>query len=823
MGYFSPLTRTVQAASSLARGALADVGVNVPAGGWIMEGWIRERLGLPRNLTWDPYRTDRMIANMAAEGKFTQREWEDLMVLGEAHPRYEEAKQRAGMESGVSRLTSGLVGLRTMIYPRGEQLQRQWKQDLYQLYEDQVRAHGGEPGQMTPYEQLLWLRHRGLTEEGTAVQQFYETHEAYGARQMLFKTEEERRENVETGRWWDANRALARQFRERIAKYGIGAPIPEEEYEWRDQRQALIDARFPNAVKETRPQVMEAPAKAEERVFSDRMERLLKEFPDFGDFEDSDEWNERTDEVELLVAEIARTEWPQRFYDKYKWWATPEGIEAYRARRSNNPQVAANYVYRKLYRDPYWREARVAAVSPDNRPVDWENVNPTYSQWGQLLDKYATEYNLDARILAAIMRVESQGKATAYNWESKATGLMQVMPASVIPGRPTIRDLQDPETNIKWGAMILSENMKATDYNMKDAVYRYSGGSAWQTRERFEEVYWTKLKRAYKALWGENLGAVTQDRKEQVWSQIQKPTIEELIQAILADPIYADKGWTQESLHEALDGTEVVTALTSWELRQPEAAEEQDLANRANTLLYEMSPPGIYAKQLSALPEVAAWRDSGTNALDAIAAISEYMQENPPPGTPEEWAEARRLNDAVLRRQVDQFFGEGIYDEQNAYFAAKDSGQKPQPSDRLAAYWDFLHAFEAENPVWARYYRDREAPPSGQSSTQWQRRGWSRGGGGGRGSDRGRPSWMDIANALGPTGAQELTAFFGTNAQPSGVTLTLLLQLMEQYGFEDWQQWLDFLKTLYQGAFGGALGEIPRAPYGAVRTVRRRY
>jgi hypothetical protein len=76
---------------------------------------------------------------------------------------------------------------------------------------------------------------------------------------------------------------------------------------------------------------------------------------------------------------------------------------------------------------------------------------------------------------------------------------------------------------------------------------------------------------------------------------------------------------------------------------------------------------------------------------------------------------------------------------------------------------------------------------------------------------------------LGATGAQELTAFFRTNAQPSGATLEMLLRLMEEFGFDVWDEWLEYLRSLWRDAFGGPLGEFRGAPFSAVRTVRRRY
>jgi len=97
-----------------------------------------------------------------------------------------------------------------------------------------------------------------------------------------------------------------------------------------------------------------------------------------------------------------------------------------------------------------------------------------------------------ATILAIIYR-ESGGDPNIINPHSGAVGLMQVMPREANPklfaNRPTEEELLDPETNIAWGIRILAYCLRG-DRTLKEGLYYYSGGSAWQSRARYEECYW---------------------------------------------------------------------------------------------------------------------------------------------------------------------------------------------------------------------------------------------------------------------------------------------------------------------------------------------
>lgn len=108
-------------------------------------------------------------------------------------------------------------------------------------------------------------------------------------------------------------------------------------------------------------------------------------------------------------------------------------------------------------------------------------------QWCGTIEKYAAEYNLDPNLIAAVMTIENPGGIPDIDSKCGAIGLMQVMPEdgynypnecpvqvdwSQFVGRPTVEQLSDPDTNIKWGAKILSWNINAYG-SVRDGLLHY--------------------------------------------------------------------------------------------------------------------------------------------------------------------------------------------------------------------------------------------------------------------------------------------------------------------------------------------------------------
>ena len=88
-------------------------------------------------------------------------------------------------------------------------------------------------------------------------------------------------------------------------------------------------------------------------------------------------------------------------------------------------------------------------------------------QWCAVIMEQATQNDLPANLLAAVILQESGGDADAYSG-SGAVGLMQVMPRDGIAAdfecingpcfadRPTIEELQDPSFNVEYASHMLS-------------------------------------------------------------------------------------------------------------------------------------------------------------------------------------------------------------------------------------------------------------------------------------------------------------------------------------------------------------------------------
>ena len=96
------------------------------------------------------------------------------------------------------------------------------------------------------------------------------------------------------------------------------------------------------------------------------------------------------------------------------------------------------------------------------------------------IQKYSNEYGVDPKVVLAIMRVESNFKSDAVS-KVNAKGLMQVLPdtakhvAKLLHVNVNSVDLNDPETNVKFGTYYLKYLMQ--NFSNMDTVYAaYNGG-----------------------------------------------------------------------------------------------------------------------------------------------------------------------------------------------------------------------------------------------------------------------------------------------------------------------------------------------------------
>jgi hypothetical protein len=121
-----------------------------------------------------------------------------------------------------------------------------------------------------------------------------------------------------------------------------------------------------------------------------------------------------------------------------------------------------------------------AAYLPDTVAEDGR-ISPYWggaiSQWNRAIVYWAAERELDADLVAAVVRSESIGQANAEG-PFGAVGLMMVLPAEVsgLAWRPTAEELKQPNVNLRWGTGILKQILRDSDGDLFKALAAYNGG-----------------------------------------------------------------------------------------------------------------------------------------------------------------------------------------------------------------------------------------------------------------------------------------------------------------------------------------------------------
>jgi hypothetical protein len=107
---------------------------------------------------------------------------------------------------------------------------------------------------------------------------------------------------------------------------------------------------------------------------------------------------------------------------------------------------------------------------------------PSIQRWSAYIGALSDFYGLDPDFIAAVINEESNGDPLVVS-RVGAVGLMGIMPAG--PGlewRPPADALQNPSTNLRWGAAILAEIVRQSGGDLYAALAAYSGG--WSQAER---------------------------------------------------------------------------------------------------------------------------------------------------------------------------------------------------------------------------------------------------------------------------------------------------------------------------------------------------
>jgi soluble lytic murein transglycosylase-like protein len=123
----------------------------------------------------------------------------------------------------------------------------------------------------------------------------------------------------------------------------------------------------------------------------------------------------------------------------------------------------------------------IARFEPDEVPYPEPEVVPaptpqnpaTAVPYGEFIDKYAKEQGVDARLVRAMIQVESAYKQGARSRKG-AMGLMQLMPETA--RQYAVRDPYDPESNIEAGIKHLKSLLTRLPVDL--ALAAYNAGEA---------------------------------------------------------------------------------------------------------------------------------------------------------------------------------------------------------------------------------------------------------------------------------------------------------------------------------------------------------
>ncbi len=163
--------------------------------------------------------------------------------------------------------------------------------------------------------------------------------------------------------------------------------------------------------------------------------------------------------------------------------------------------------------------AVTAAAAGGGAPLGWDY--PAIKPYAAIVQRVAAEEQIDPKLIAAMIVIESAGAKGARTLAGKAkdgtklwaVGLMQVIAKAKVQDfedRPTELKLLNPETNIRWGCKVLkwSAFHHTPEYRhgiIATALYGYSGGSRWPSDEAFRRGYLYHVEDRYHSLFGATL------------------------------------------------------------------------------------------------------------------------------------------------------------------------------------------------------------------------------------------------------------------------------------------------------------------------------
>ena len=127
------------------------------------------------------------------------------------------------------------------------------------------------------------------------------------------------------------------------------------------------------------------------------------------------------------------------------------------------------------------------------------------AKWQPIIEYRAAQVGLDPKVVAAIVKLESNGVVDAYG-AAGDTGLMQVIDGEHMTGRPSHAELLNPDQNVKTGCSILAGNLAYFKGDLTKAIAAYNLGcgsiDTYGTGGPLAQKYLGAFRIAWNALWG---------------------------------------------------------------------------------------------------------------------------------------------------------------------------------------------------------------------------------------------------------------------------------------------------------------------------------
>ena len=119
------------------------------------------------------------------------------------------------------------------------------------------------------------------------------------------------------------------------------------------------------------------------------------------------------------------------------------------------------------------------------------------SQYDRMIERYADQFNVDPILVRAVIQVESDFNPQCTSGKG-ARGLMQLIPETA--QRYGVKDIYDPEQNIRGGVAYLSDLLGMFSYDLPRALAAYNAGEGAVTRHGGIPPYNETMKYVKRAL-----------------------------------------------------------------------------------------------------------------------------------------------------------------------------------------------------------------------------------------------------------------------------------------------------------------------------------